>query len=106
MAKLFKEDPSDWDKVNLEEPLVRDFMAIERTIMANERTFLSFWRTALTLFIAGLTFSQFFDQMFFKVLGWLFIPTGLLVFLYGVRLYRKMNRIIQRAEQTCQLGEK
>ena len=32
-------DPTDWEQSRIEEPIVRDVMAIERTIMANERTF-------------------------------------------------------------------
>jgi len=106
MVKILPEDSVDLVKLNFEEPQVRDFMAIERTIMANERTFLSFWRTALTLFIAGITFSQFFEQILFKVIGWFFIPTGVLVFFYGVRLYRRMNKIIQGAERVCQIEGK
>ncbi|MEJ2071795.1 MAG: DUF202 domain-containing protein [Syntrophobacterales bacterium] len=68
----------------------------------NERTFLAFWRTALTLFIAGLTFIQFFAGTVFQVIGWIFIPTGIAVFIQGLRVYRRMRQTIQRAEQTVE----
>ncbi|MBM4285383.1 MAG: DUF202 domain-containing protein [Deltaproteobacteria bacterium] len=93
-----KPDPSSWERLQIDEPIVRDVMAIERTIMANERTFLSFWRTALTMFIAGLTFVQFFAGTIFQVIGYVFIPTGIIVFICGCRLRRRMNRVIQQAE--------
>jgi hypothetical protein len=32
-------NPTDWQQSEMDEPVVRDVMAIERTIMANERTF-------------------------------------------------------------------
>jgi putative membrane protein len=96
-------DPTGWEQLQIDEPIVRDVMAIERTVMANERTFLSFWRTALTLFIAGLTFLQFFENQIFQVLGWIFIPTGVVVFFQGVRVYRKMCRVIRQAEQAVQM---
>jgi len=95
-------DPTDWDKLKLEEPIVRDVMAIERTIMANERTFLSFWRTALTLFIAGVTFINFFQGTMLQVVGWVFIPTGVVIFAHGLRLYRRMRKVIQEAERTVE----
>jgi putative membrane protein len=95
-------DPTNWEKSPIQEPIVRDVMAIERTIMANERTFLAFWRTALTMFIAGLTFLQFFAGTVMQVIGWIFIPTGVVVFLQGLRIYRRMNSVIQRAEQAVE----
>jgi putative membrane protein len=98
-------DPTNWEQLNMEEPIVRDVMAIERTIMANDRTFLAFWRTALTLFIAGLTFIQFFEERIIHVIGWIFIPSGSLVFLWGVRLYRRMCRVIREAEKAVQLEQ-
>jgi putative membrane protein len=90
---------SDWQQDQINEPIVRDVMAIERTILANERTFLAFWRTALTMFIAGLTFLQFFAGTVMQIIGWIFIPTGVVVFVQGLRIYRRMNTVIQRAEQ-------
>jgi putative membrane protein len=88
---------------DLEEPFVRDVMAIERTVLANERTFLAFWRTALTLFIAGLTFLQFFENKVVQVVGWVFIPTSAAVFIQGIRVYRKMCQVIKRAEQAVEM---
>jgi hypothetical protein len=64
---------------------------------------LAFWRTALTLFIAGLTFLQFFENYIFQVIGWIFIPTGMAVFLQGIRVYRKMCRVIRQAELAVQV---
>ena len=94
--------PNEWDQCPIKEPIVRDVMAIERTVMANERTFLSFWRTALTMFIAGLTFIQFFAGTVMQVIGWVFIPTGVVVFVQGLRIYRRMNGVIRRAEQAVE----
>lgn len=95
-------DPTDWEKLPLEEPIVRDVMAIERTVMANDRTFLAFWRTALAMFVTGLAFKQFFAGTIFQIIGWIFIPTGIAVFIQGVRVYRRMNKLIVRAEQSVE----
>ncbi|MBW1992552.1 MAG: DUF202 domain-containing protein [Deltaproteobacteria bacterium] len=61
-----------------------------------------FWRTALTLFIAGLTFLKFFEDRLLQVIGWVFLPTEVMVFLQGVRMYRRIGQIIRRAEDTVQ----
>jgi putative membrane protein len=98
-----KPDPTNWEQLNMEEPVVRDVMAIERTIMANERTFLAFWRTALTLFIAGLTFLHFFEDWLIQTIGWIFIPSGVAVFLQGIRIYRKMCKVIKQAERAVHM---
>ena len=98
-------DPTNWEQLHIDEPVVRDVMAIERTVMANERTFLAFWRTALTLFIAGLTFIQFFEERITHVIGWIFIPTGILVFLWGMHLRRRMCQVIKEAEKAVQFEQ-
>lgn len=82
----------------LTEPYVRDFMAVERTVMANERTFLSYIRSALGLFIGGASFVQFFDSPVMQLVGWIFIPLGIIAFGLGLRRYRKINKLIQKAE--------
>jgi putative membrane protein len=96
-------DPTNWEQLNIDEPIVRDVMAIERTVLANERTFLAFWRTALTLFIAGLTFLHFFEDRVIQVIGWIFMPSGVVVFIQGVRIYRRMCKVIKQAERAVQV---
>jgi hypothetical protein len=54
------------------------------------------------MFIAGLTFIQFFAGTVFQIIGWIFIPTGIAVFIQGVRIYRRMCQAIRRAEQTVE----
>ncbi len=78
-AKVETED------LKLKEPIIRDFMAIERTMMANERTLLSYIRTALGFFIGGASFIEFFDNVPMQLMGWVFIPSGLIAF--GLGLY-------------------
>ena len=95
-------DPTDWEKLQIDEPIVRDVMAIERTVLANDRTFLAFWRTALAMFVTGLAFKQFFAGTIFQIIGWIFMPVGIAVFIQGVRVYRRMNKLIVRAEKSVE----
>jgi putative membrane protein len=86
--KVNMEDPK------LEEPIIRDFMAIERPMMANEWIFLSYVRKALGLVIAGVFCIDFFDNIFMQLVGWAFIPSGFIAFGIGCRKYQKISSLI------------
>lgn len=85
-----------YSKFIKEELILRDHLAIDRTILANERTFLAYVRTALTLFIGGATFIRFFDSLILDVVGWVFVPLGALVFLLGYINYRKQQNLLKK----------
>ena len=81
----------------VETALLRDQLAVERTVLANERTLLAFARTALALFVAGVSFLQFFPQSTLRVVGWAFVPIGVLVLLVGLWVYRRTWLLTRRA---------
>jgi putative membrane protein len=65
------------------ELILRDQLAIDRTVLANERTFLAYCRTFLTMILTGMGFIKFFDTPFMKMSGYAFIVIGILIFLLG-----------------------
>ncbi len=79
-----------------EDLILRDHLALDRTVLANERTLLAYWRTALTLVIAGLTFVHFLTGTMLGLIGWCFIPAGLLTALLGWLRYRRLKRELAR----------
>mgnify|MGYP002336153900 CR=1 FL=1 len=74
--------------------ILRDHLAIDRTMLSVERTFLSYLRTSLTFLIAGATFIKFFSEPVIVGLGWIFLPTGAMVFFLGLQRYIKMSRLM------------
>jgi len=76
--------------------VLRDYLAVDRTILANERTFLSYMRTALALIAAGVTFIKLFDEVWIAVVGWLFVPCGVAAIVIGVLRYWQMRIVIPR----------
>lgn len=72
--------------------IVRDWLALDRTILANERTFLAYGRTALALVISGLTFIKFFGHLAYSLIGYVFIVLGVGVFAFGLKRYWHMER--------------
>ncbi len=70
--------------------IVRDWLALDRTIFSNERTFLAWCRTSLTLIIAGMSFIQFFGHSIYTVVGAISIVGGIFIFILGFARYRHM----------------
>jgi putative membrane protein len=83
---------------------IRHSLAIDRTILANERTFLSYTRTSLTMIVPGLTFLHFSNSLALSLTAWLFIPLGLVTFIYGmVRFWQKKTIIKKDKEMLAEM---
>ena len=94
-----------------EDLIIRDELAIDRTLLANERTLLAHLRSGVALILAGVTFIHFAQEQWFKVVGILCLPAGIIVMFVGAVRYRKMNSMInmarkQLASATTHLPEK
>lgn len=95
-----KKDP--YDSFQRHELILRDWLALDRTILANERTFLAYSRTSLTLIIAGLAFVKFFGHVIYVTAGYIFIVAGIGFFVFSLSRYRRMVarlKIVQQAEE-------
>lgn len=75
--------------------ILRDELAIDRTLLANENTLLAYLRSALTLVIAGVTFIHFFAQSWLLWLGLVFVPLGIALGIFGWWRFRRMQRSIE-----------
>jgi putative membrane protein len=86
-----------------DELILRDRLAIDRTILANERTLLAYARTALALLIAGLSLIHLpflsldanLDVTLYAVAGWLCVGVGAIVVIIGYVHYRKYRAHIR-----------
>ncbi|MBC2582361.1 DUF202 domain-containing protein [Clostridium sp. DJ247] len=90
-------DDVDFYNHNKEDMILRDFLAVDRTMLANERTFLAYIRTALGSIITGVTFIKLFDSKTIQALGYLFVPMGFIIFVFGlyrfIKIYRRISKI-------------
>ena len=82
------------------ELILRDELAIDRTLLANERTVLAYLRAGAALLIAGATILHFVPAGWYRFLGFACLPGGLAVALFGAARYRRMNRGIARARRS------
>jgi putative membrane protein len=79
--------------------ILRDELAIDRTLLANERTLLSYLRSGVALLIAGVSIIHYSQDGWFLSVGFFCIPVGVFSGIVGVVRFRKMHKaisIIQR----------
>ncbi len=82
----------------------RDQLALMRTHMANERTLLAYLRTALMLVVTGGTILKFLaDIVFYQVVGWIIITSGITVAVLGIKRYRQYQRQFAFDANTAQV---
>jgi putative membrane protein len=83
-----------YSKFSNDNLILRDELAIDRTLLANERTLLAYLRSGVALAIAGVSIMNFSQQQWFWVIGVACIPIGIITGIVGVVRYRKMNNAI------------
>jgi len=74
--------------------ILRDELAIDRTLLANERTLLAYLRSGIALMIAGVTMMNFSEAAWFWAIGLACLPIGLVTGVVGLARFRRMNRSI------------
>jgi len=90
-----------YDDCNKKEMVLRDFLAMDRTVFAGTRTFLGYIRVTLTLVIATLIFIRVFHGHLEDHLFYLGFILALIVFAAGLSLYLKIkthHKELQRME--------
>ena len=87
-----------YSKIKKNDLILRDHLAIDRTVLANERTFLAYIRTALAFLVVGGTLIKFFSDITVNVTGWVFMAGGILTFGIGTYKYLEMRSKIRRME--------
>ncbi len=77
------DDP--YKQFHREDMILRDWLALDRTVFANRRTFLAYGRTAIALIALGIAFVKLIDHRFFEISGFALMGIGTLVFVVGLR---------------------
>ena len=85
---------SPYSKFINDELILRDELAIDRTLLANERTLLAYLRSGVALFIAGVSIIHFSQRGWFWAIGIACIPAGAITIAIGMWRYQAMNAAI------------
>lgn len=83
-----------YSRFNSDNLILRDELAIDRTLLSNERTLLAYLRSGVALLIAGATIMHFSTEGWFWVAGLACVPLGIVTGTIGVARYRRMNKAI------------
>ena len=75
--------------------ILRERLAIQRTIMANQSTFLSFLRTSMYFAVAGVSLDQLVKLPGGHIIEYIFLVISAVVLVVGV-----INYVIQKRKMT------
>jgi len=79
-----------------EELILRDFLALDRTVLANERTFLAWFRTAISLIAGGLAVIKFSHEPLFFIGGCFLVVVGGTIGFVGTARYIRIHRRLEK----------
>ena len=72
--------------------ILRDYLAMDRTVLANQRTLLAYFRTFIGLIAAGIGIIKLVEEPVFLIIGWVFVILSPIVLIAGLIQYRKVRR--------------
>ena len=78
--------------------ILREKLALERTVLANQSTFLSFLRTSLYFLVAGISINNLTATVYGNVIEIVFIVISLSVLFTGILNYFKQKKRITTAQ--------
>ncbi|MBN1542898.1 DUF202 domain-containing protein [candidate division KSB1 bacterium] len=82
-----------YEQYEVESFILRDHLALDRTMLANERTFLAYLRTAIMVLISGFTLLKLFGSYtLLAVVGIALIPVSLFFLVFGYIRYLHFRR--------------
>ena len=75
-----------------ENMIIRDYLALDRTILANRRTLLSYTRTFIGLFGGGIGLVKLLDKTIIVVIGYISMAISVPILIIGIIEYMKMKK--------------
>jgi len=92
------DDP--YSEFQREDMILRDWLALDRTVLANKRTFLAYNRTAIAMAALGIAFVKLIGHVLFEIAGFALILSGVVVFYVGAREYmantKRFKRLVEK----------
>ena len=82
------------------EMIVRDYLALDRTILANERTLLAYLRSFIGAFSAGLAMLKLFDSLLTNILGSFFIIISPFFVVIGIVRFVQFSKKLKTLTET------
>jgi putative membrane protein len=74
--------------------ILRERLALQRTILANQSTFLAFLRTSMYFFVAGLSLESLLKIENSFIIEWFLFISSFVIFCVGIFNYFKHKKMI------------
>jgi len=74
--------------------IMRDYLALDRTILANRRTLLSYLRTSIGLIAGGVEMVKLLTDAVTNIIGYAFIIASIPILIVGLIEFFKMRRAL------------
>lgn len=103
-------DPLVYKEFFAKQLILRDYLAIERTILTNEATFLAYIRTSLTIIVVGVTvFKLSLGNATFQNLGVVLTVVGILIMIIGstrtIQMRNKINKFLEKRTEVDPMSQ-
>lgn len=79
--------------------ILREKLALERTVLANQSTFLAFLRTSMYFLVAGISINNLTTIKYGVTIEIIFIVIATLVLLIGIYNYFRQKRNISQSQK-------
>lgn len=79
--------------------ILREKLALQRTILANQTTFLAFIRTSMYFLVAGISIKNLTDISYGWIIEIIFVGISIILLLVGVLNYKKQHEKIKDSEK-------
>jgi putative membrane protein len=93
-----------YERFRTSELILRDELAVDRTILANERTLLAYIRTGLGGGVTGAGALHLFTSSIAMMVGWSLIVLALGVVAVGVWRFRRVTRQVLTCRREPRTG--
>lgn len=80
--------------------ILRDYLALDRTVLANERTLLAYVRTFLGFLATGAGIVKLFTEPLAQAAGYTLMAVSPVVLVIGVSRFVRMRRQLRFSPQT------
>lgn len=88
------------EKVINKDLILRERLALQRTILANQSTFLAFLRTSLYFFVAGISITSLLNLTDGLAIEIFFFTSAFIIFLIGIINYFRQKKMIAQSEKS------
>ena len=89
-----------------DEMILRDHLALDRTVLANERTLLAYLRTFIGTFSAGIAMVKLLDTALTNVIGYAFAIISPFFIILGAIRYIQVSRKLKTIDEPANNEDK